>query len=115
MLNRYGVSVSYYLDAPTGGTTQAFAAEVAASSLDDFPDDVQIALFPEGAFIHVDSGSLELGLVRDSTLNSTNDFQIFGETFENVARIAPLQATRWLQIDVCPNGVFPALGTALAC
>ena len=115
MLDNYGISVSYYLDSPTGGTSQAFAAEVASTSLDDFPDDVQIALFPAGAFIHVDSGSLELGLVRDSTLNSTNDFQIFGETFENVARIAPLQATRWLQIDVCPNGVFPALGTALTC
>jgi hypothetical protein len=114
-LGRYGVTLSYYLDDVGSGTSQGFAAEVAASSLDDFPDDVQIALFPEGAFIHVDSGSLELGLVRDSTLNSTNDFQIFGETFENVARLAPLQATRWMTIDVCPNGVFPALGTALSC
>ena len=114
-LERYGVSVSYYLDSPSTGTPQSFAAEVAASALDDFPDDIQAALFPEGAFIHVDSGALELGLVRDSTLNSTNDFQIFGETFENVARLAPLQATRWMTIDVCPNGVFPALGTALTC
>lgn len=114
-LERYGVSVSYYLDSPSTGTPQSFAAEVDASSLDDFPDDIQAALYPEGAFIHVDSGSLELGLVRDSTLNSTNDFQIFGETFENVARLAPLQATRWMTIDVCPNGVFPALGTALSC
>jgi hypothetical protein len=114
-LERYGVSISYYLDSPSTGTPQSFAAEVAASAIDDFPDDVQVALFPVGAFIHVDSGSLELGLVRDSTLNSTNDFQIFGETFENVARLAPLQATRWMSIDVCPNGVFPALGTALSC
>ena len=115
MLGRYGVSISYYLDSPSTGTSQAFSAEVAATAIDDFPDDVQIGLFPVGAFIHVDSGSLELGLVRDSTLNSTNDFQIFGETFENVARLAPLQATRWMSIDVCPNGVFPALGTALSC
>ncbi len=115
LLDQYGVNVGYYLDAPSTGTSQAFSAEVADSTLDEFPDDVQVALFPEGAFIHVDSGSLELGLVRDSTLNSTNDFQIFGESFENVARLAPLQATRWLSIDVCPNGVFPALGTALSC
>jgi hypothetical protein len=113
-LERYGVSVTYYLDSPSTGTPQSFAAEV-AGPLDEFPDDIQAALYPEGAFIHVDSGSLELGLVRDSTLNSTNDFQIFGETFENVARLAPLQATRWMTIDVCPNGVFPALGTALTC
>ena len=115
-LEQYGISVSYYMDwAADGSTSQAFAAEVAASAVDDFPDDVQYALFPEGAYIHVDSGQLELGLVRDSTLNSRNDFQFFGETFENVARLAPLQATRWITQDICPNGVFPALGTALTC
>jgi hypothetical protein len=114
-LSRYGVNVSYYWDPVAGGTSQAFAAEVDATALDDFPDDVQYAIFPEGAFIHVDGGMLELGLVRDSTLNSTNDFQIFGETFENVARLAPLQATRWITQDICPNGQYPALGTALTC
>jgi hypothetical protein len=76
---------------------------------------VQFALFPAGAFIHVDGGSLELGIVRDSTLNSTNDYQIFGESFENVARIAPLQATRWATVAVCPSGEFPATTTALSC
>lgn len=113
-LERYGVSVSYYLDDVTGGTSQGFAAET-ASALDDFPDDVQYALFVAGEFIHVDSGSLELGLVRDSTLNSTNDFQLFGESFENVARLGPEQGALWITQDICPNGVFPALGTALTC
>ena len=114
-LEQYGITISYYMDPVTGGTSQAFAAHVDGNPLDEFPDDVQYAIFPEGAFIHVDSGVLELGLVRDSTLNSTNDFQLFGESFENVARLAPLQATRWITQDICPNGVYPALGTALSC
>ena len=63
----------------------------------------------------MDGGSLELGLVRDSTLNSTNDFQMFGETFENVALLAPAQAARWISATVCPSGEFPALTTALSC
>jgi len=113
-LERYGVSVSYFLDDVTGGTSQGFSAE-SAGALDDFPDDVQYALYIEGSFIHIDSGSLELGLVRDSTLNSTNDFQLFGESFENVARLGPTQGALWITQDVCPNGVFPALGTALTC
>jgi hypothetical protein len=113
-LERYGVSVSYYLDNVTGGTSQGFAAE-SAGALDDFPDDVQYALYVEGSFIHIDSGSLELGLVRDSTLNSTNDFQLFGESFENVARLGPDQGALWVTQDICPNGVFPSLGTALTC
>jgi len=45
-----------------------------------------------------------LGLVRDSTLNSTNDFQIFGETFENVARIGPAQSALWVDSTVAANG-----------
>jgi hypothetical protein len=42
-------------------------------------------MFPEGSFLYLDGGTLELGLVRDSVLNKTNDFQIFGESFEDVA------------------------------
>ncbi len=33
------------------------------------------------AGVYIDGGTLDLGIVRDSTLNSTNDFQVVGETF----------------------------------
>jgi hypothetical protein len=114
ILREAGVEPTWYFDTPSTGTTQAFADET-AGPVDDFPDAIQFAVFPEGAFIHVDGGSLELGLVRDSTLNSTNDFQMFGETFENVALLAPAQAARWITATVCPSGEFPALTTALSC
>lgn len=32
--------------------------------------------------VYIDGGVLDLGIVRDSTLNSTNDYHVFGETFE---------------------------------
>jgi hypothetical protein len=114
LLDRFNISVTYYLDPVTGGTSQAFADE-AAGTLDDYPDDIQWAIFPEGQFIHVDSGVLELGIVRDSTLNSTNDFQLFGESFENVAMLGPAQGALWVTQGICPSGEFPALGTALSC
>ena len=41
-------------------------------------------MYPEGSFFFFDGGRLDLGLVRDSTLNEKNDYQIFMETFENV-------------------------------
>lgn len=113
-LRSYGIAPVWYKDTPSTGTTQGFAAET-ASAVDDFPDVAQIALFPEGTFLHLDGGVLELGVVRDSTLNSTNDYQVFGETFENVARIGPTQAARWLTVTICPNGQFPATGTAISC
>jgi len=114
ILRMAGVEPSFYIDTPSTGTTQGFA-DATAGALQDFPDVAQYALYVEGAFIHVDGGTLNLGLVRDSTLNSTNDFQEFGETFENVARLAPEQAAYWLTSEVCPSGSFPALATALAC
>jgi len=115
LLSRYNVAVTYYLDPVTGGTAQSFSDETGSSALDDYPDDVQWAIFPEGQFIHVDSGTLELGIVRDSTLNSTNDFQLFGESFENVAMLGPAQGALWVVQGVCPNGEFPVGVTGLSC
>jgi hypothetical protein len=108
LLAQYRINPSYYLDTPSTGTSQGFAAEV-ADGLDAFPVDVQYAIFPEGAFIHLDGGTLDLGIVRDSTLNSTNDFQIFGENFENVARIGPAQSALWVTLTTAPTGGFPSL------
>ena len=109
-----GFRVTLYKDDVTGGTSQGFAAE-AAGALDDFPDDVQYAIFPEGQFIGIDSGVLELGIVRDSVLNATNDFQVFGERFRNLAMLGPAQSALWVTQGICPSGEFPALGTALSC
>ena len=114
ILSLSGIEPSFYLDTPSTGTGQGFAAQTAAA-LEAFPTVVQWALFVEGTFLHLDSGVLELGIVRDSTLNSTNDYQAFGETFENVARIGPTQAALWVTSTVCPSGVFPATTTALSC
>jgi len=114
ILRLSGVQPSFYLDDPAGGTSQGFTNQ-GAGPLDEFPDVVQWALYIEGTFLHLDSGVLELGVVRDSTLNSTNDYQVFGETFENVARIGPTQSALWFTSTVCPSGEFPSLVTALTC
>jgi hypothetical protein len=53
--------------------------------------------------------------VRDSTLNATNDFQVFGERFRNLVRIAPAQAAYWVTSDLCASGQFPPAGTARTC
>jgi len=45
------------------------------------------SLVPTGIF---DGGTLDLGIIRDSVLNATNDFMIFGETFEGVAALSSL-------------------------
>ena len=98
----------YYIDTPSTGTTQIADAAQTAAAIDPLPDNIQWAMYPEGAFIGVDMGVLELGIVRDSTLNSTNDFQVFGERFRNVARLAPEQAAYWVTTDLCAIRAVPA-------
>jgi hypothetical protein len=110
-----GIDPVYYLDTPTTGTTQLPDSAQTAAAIDGLPDNVQWAIFPQGAFLGIDSGTLELGIVRDSTLNSTNDFQVFGERFRNVARIAPAQAAYWVTSDICASGQFPPAGTVRTC
>jgi hypothetical protein len=118
-LDRYlrsvGIDPVYYIDTPSTGDSQIADSAQTAAAIDGFPNNVQWAIYPEGAFIGVDMGVLELGIVRDSTLNSTNDFQVFGERFRNVARLAPEQACYWVSTDWCPVGSFPPAGTARTC
>jgi hypothetical protein len=42
-------------------------------------------LFPEGAVQYLDGGRLDLGIVRDATLDATNDMEMFTEIFESLA------------------------------
>jgi hypothetical protein len=109
------IEPSFYIDTDGTGVSQIADAAQAAGALEALPDTIQWAMFPEGAFLHLDGGSLELGIVRDSTLNVTNNFEVFGESFENVARIGPAQACYWLTTDLCANGNFPPAGTSRTC
>jgi hypothetical protein len=68
--------------------TQNFTAFPAAGSggaAPAFPTEVAWLLFIKGSVQFLDGGRLDLGVVRDSTLDATNDYETFVETFENVA------------------------------
>jgi hypothetical protein len=78
------INVSFYEDTRSGAGQQ-FAAQGAGADLRNFPATVEWFLFHEGAHVFLDGGVLDLGLVRDSTLNETNDYRLFVETFEATA------------------------------
>lgn len=58
-----------------------------AGALLDFPTSFEWYLFAEGTFLFLDGGTLDLGIIRDSTLVGTNDYKMFVETFEGVAYV----------------------------
>ena len=107
----HGVDPVWTLDGETSGA-QVFGAQTAGALL-TFPSSVKWFLFPEGTWIFLDSGVLELGIVRDSVLNAENLFQVFGESFETVAQIGyqSLEITSAL----CPNGSTGGPATLLTC
>jgi len=78
-----------------------------AAALLEFPDTFKWYLFAEGTFLFLDGGSLDLGIIRDSSLVGTNDYKMFVETFEGVAKVGieALVVTQTVNV----NGVAAAL------
>ena len=94
------VVVSYSLDQNVYGAQSSGA-------LNEFADSFTWYLFAEGTFLFLDGGTLDLGIIRDSTLVGTNDYKMFVETFEGVAKVGieSLAVTSTISI----NGVAAAL------
>lgn len=94
-----------------GEAGQSFNVQ-APGSVNAWPDRIVSYMFPAGAFQFLDGGTLDLGLVRDSTLNAANDLQMFSETFEAVA-FRGGEALRISQA-VTPSGIARAAAAAVA-
>ena len=103
-----GIIATFALD--TAGGASYFAAQ-SSGAMNEFPDTFVWYLFSEGSFLFLDGGTLDLGVIRDSTLVGTNDYKMFVETFENVALVGveSLQVTSTINV----NGVAAALRDTL--
>jgi hypothetical protein len=96
--------------------SSVFGSQSAAALL-EFPDSFKWFLFAEGTFLFLDGGTLDLGIIRDSTLVGTNDYKMFIETFEGIAFVGIESLAITSTISV--NGAAAALrdttgGTAAA-
>jgi hypothetical protein len=60
-------------------------AQGGSAALVEFTDSFTWYIFAEGSFLFLDGGTLDLGIIRDSTLVGTNDYKMFVETFEGIA------------------------------
>ena len=111
LLRAAGVEPTFFIDGETGGG-QVFGTQGAGAYL-NYPSTVKWYIAPEGTWIRLNGGELDLGIVRDSVLNATNDFQMFGEVFENYAKVGieSLAVTS----TVCANGVVSAPAAPSGC
>jgi hypothetical protein len=104
-----GVNACYALD--VAGGTAAFSAQ-SSGAMNEFPDSFIWYLFAEGTFLFVDGGTLDLGIIRDSTLVGTNDYKMFIETFENVAKVGveSLKITSTINVNGTASALRDLLG-----
>jgi hypothetical protein len=96
-----GVNITYSPDMTVGG------AQSGSAAMNEFSDTFDWYLFAEGTFLFLDGGTLDLGIIRDSTLVGTNDYKMFVETFEGIAKVGVESIRVTSTINV--NGVAAAL------
>ena len=96
-----GVNITFSYDLNVSG------AQSASAALNEFADTFTWFLFAEGTFLFLDGGTLDLGIIRDSTLVGTNDYKMFVETFEGIAKVGVESLVVTSTISV--NGVAAAL------
>jgi hypothetical protein len=93
------INITYHID--------SFSDAQGASAMNEFADTFVWYMFAEGTFLFLDGGTLDLGVIRDSTLVGTNDYKMFVETFEGVAKVGVESLVVTSTISV--NGVAAAL------
>lgn len=95
---------SWYLDSKTGGN-QIIAAQ-STGVLNQFPATALAYVFAPGTFVVLDGGTLDLGVVRDSTLNTINRFRVFNESFEAAAFVGVESLE--VSMTLCADGTYGA-------
>lgn len=101
------INVTFALDSSAPATNGGgFFATASGNALPAWPTSLEWALFPEGAWLYLDGGSLDLGVIRDSTLVRVNDYMTFAESFEAAALIGG--ESLWFTSTIDVSGKYPA-------
>ncbi len=109
LLRVQGVNPIFHIDGQPEPTSknypsQFFAAPVEGEGIKHFPTKMTWYMFPEGVIQFLDGGRLDLGVVRDSTLDATNDYEMMVETFESIANRGFPHSAWQVVSTLCANG-----------
>ena len=87
---------------------------LALGALKDWPEDAVTYLYAPGTFVRLDGGTLDVGLIRDSLLNRTNDLEIFAEEWTQVCKLG-IESIKITHQGLCPNGAAPEPDELIVC
>lgn len=97
-----GINVTWHLDGVGPAAVDADGAGSGTALAFEFPGNIEFALFAEGTWLYLDGGTLDLGVIRDSSLVATNQYKQFVETFEGVANVGC--DSYWVSAQYEPTG-----------
>lgn len=80
------INVTWSMEARYGSTAVPAVANI-ASNVAGYPATIEWDLFAEGTFLVLDGGTLDLGVIRDSTHVANNTYCEFAESWSNVVKI----------------------------
>jgi hypothetical protein len=107
-LRAHNVNPIFHLDGQPESSgkypSQIFAQQAGEEAIKKYPEKLVWYCFPEGAVQFLDAGRLDLGVVRDSTLDATNDFEVFWESFEGIANRGFTNGILQLVSTLCASG-----------
>ena len=112
-LSNINVDVVTVLDNTGSSIDQSMQFAQVGGALNEFPDTFRWFIFAEGTFLFLDGGTLDLGIIRDSTLVGQNNYKMFIETFEGVAKVGieSLVVTSTINVNGAVAGTRDTLGT----
>ena len=110
LLASRGINVTYTIDG------SALTGSQGSGAMNEFTDTFVWYLFAEGTFLFLDGGTMDLGIIRDSTLVGTNDYKMFVETFEGVAKVGveSLKVTSTISVNGAAAALRDTLGGVTA-
>lgn len=116
-LRDLGLQLCLYYDTPTvlpdGVPSQAFDQDQEEGPLNMFPSKAVTFMYKPGTFVRLDGGSLDFGIIRDSSLIKTNDFIMAAEQFIGLCKVG-LESLAIIH-DICPTGSGAAPKDAIDC
>ena len=110
------VNVTWTMDVSTGSfaNTNNVWENDTSGALKGFANTFDWVIFAEGTFLFLDGGTLDVGIIRDSTLVGTNDYKMFVETFEGIAKVGveSLKVTSTISVNGARAALRDTLGTS---
>ena len=82
---------------------QVVGAQAPNSPLVSIEDDLVAYICAPGSVVFLDGGTLDLGIIRDSVLNASNDYELFVETFEALV-VTGMTPTKLTLAGTVPSG-----------